>query len=1048
MENPRPPHLYCLGCGCVHLGAARHSSCLRGAGARRTERRHRRAKRAGWRHRRRSGSACGLVRAVCGGDEGFAIDLALLRRPRQARVEQGDGVPFFHERFGCRDDGEWTSYRELVQYSRLRIFDQAEGPALARALAYSLARRTSNVTEILQCNVGVVAGYHLLARHCVAIADDWRAYNLLQLALIWVFTLRNANRVPRGPGIEWATRSDHLVSEIRTLRKRLVRERARWVARLPPVAPDFRSPSLRFAIVSICAYPADHPLDLKTLTPENRRLYAERHGYTLLLHTAHPMPDQGVHIQHAKLALMAKYLRSGEYDWLAWFDCDSIIMNFNKTLDSIVHRYARAAFRQAAFASGGGGREVSTVARKASGAASTSTSVAAAVARPTGAETGEAPSETETLVAYVSHAGSCNTHAGCRANVHLRVNSRVRYALDIATTLVDMEDPSERLASLSVGAVDFGECNPSPSSDYDCGLFDCVSGAALPMDAINDDGFVVLAAHSVRTNDDCMCSSDLGACYAAPLAPMYATLGENVTDISYGMFVKFTLTPQGLVAAPSDAHIEAPEDTTADKQFLDNSFSAEPLAHEVIEAYVGHVGSCNTDAGCIAETRVLVNRNARYAVTVSTALVDMVEASEKLVSISVGGHELGECNPSPEDDFDCSFLDCYDAVNLPVDIAINGSVELRVHAVRTSNDCHCNRIHGICYSAPMAAMEEHALEEPRTDPRYGMFVKFTLWPLRAPMEPAKPPPHQCCSKPAGGSGGVSLEGGEPDGVPTWAELFHRGAECAGADVLLGIEIPQRQCLELCHNITGCEHVAVGFGKKKGLCFWEVGSCEEFEDDSYDVYRVLADSDSDGLANDACENPCPPQGKDHGMQQDAQAPPGPARSIVNVERGDESVDLLITEEGWGLSSANWLIRRSEWSIDFLERAFRLCQEEMPLFGDQDAMIHLLLNSGALGGYFGGGMDPHAAVIPQHEINAYDALNAHYMEADAYTEGDLLVTFPGCKEARACNPLFNLAAATAVEAERGSPQEVPATTWARLRLFGPPELAAEFLEVSKG
>eukprot|EP00429_Kryptoperidinium_foliaceum_P035252 CAMPEP_0176181300 /NCGR_PEP_ID=MMETSP0120_2-20121206/92896_1 /TAXON_ID=160619 /ORGANISM="Kryptoperidinium foliaceum, Strain CCMP 1326" /LENGTH=197 /DNA_ID=CAMNT_0017519525 /DNA_START=103 /DNA_END=692 /DNA_ORIENTATION=- len=136
---------------------------------------------------------------------------------------------------------------------------------------------------------------------------------------------------------------------------------------------------------------------------------------------------------------------------------------------------------------------------------------------------------------------------------------------------------------------------------------------------------------------------------------------------------------------------------------------------------------------------------------------------------------------------------------------------------------------------------------------------------------------------------------------------------------------------------------------------------------------------------------------------------PAEISVDAD-SEADIDLLITEEGWGLSSANWLIRRSEWSIDFLDRAFRLCHEEMPLFGDQDAMIHLLLNAPALDGRSGSrAVDPHAALIPQHEINAYDALNAHYMQADAYTDGDLLITFPGCKEARSCNPLFRLAAA---------------------------------------
>ena len=116
-----------------------------------------------------------------------------------------------------------------------------------------MANRTSNISLILQCNVGVIAGYHLLvrdqdiirfpkavsdvcrleaemyqwhilepptqARRYVAAGDDWRAYRLLQLALIYVFTLRNALRVPEDAARDWATRTDRIVSEIKILKE-------------------------------------------------------------------------------------------------------------------------------------------------------------------------------------------------------------------------------------------------------------------------------------------------------------------------------------------------------------------------------------------------------------------------------------------------------------------------------------------------------------------------------------------------------------------------------------------------------------------------------------------------------------------------------------------------------------------------------------------------------------------------------------------------------------------------------------------------------------
>ena len=58
------------------------------------------------------------------------------------------------------------------------------------------------------------------------------------------------------------------------------------------------------------------------------------------------------------------------------------------------------------------------------------------------------------------------------------------------------------------------------------------------------------------------------------------------------------------------------------------------------------------------------------------------------------------------------------------------------------------------------------------------------------------------------------------------------------------------------------------------------------------------------------------------------------------------------------------RRFPPSKDFLERAFQLCHTDMPLFGDQDAMIHLLLNPNALSLAKGDPLDPHA--VPRLDV----------------------------------------------------------------------------------
>lgn len=770
----------------------------------------------------------------------------------KARVEEGEGVPFFDERFSCRQDGgAWSAFRELVEYGRQQIFDPDEGEILAKELVLSLAERTANVSLILQCNVGVIAGYHLLARRYVAAGDDWKAYRLLQLALIYVFTLRNALRVPEEAARDWATRTDRIVSEIKILKERLHQEQQRRYLRLPQVDPTLRI-DLGIAVVSICAYPPEHPLVLRNITPSNRKSYGLLHDYDVHVHYEHPMPGKGVHIQHSKLQLVAHYLRSGIYDWVAWFDCDSIIMNLNRTLDSIIFRYARRNARLA----------------------------------------------------------------------------------------VDSEEDGPRNASLA------------PQAEYD-------------------------------------------------------TFGG-----------------------------------THDY--------AEPFEDEVLESYVGHVGSCNSDEGCYLSTSVRVNPRVQYRATLRAAQIDMEQDSEKLSFVTLAGRDMGECNPKPDSDFDCRLHNCFTDIEVDPAAVATGRVTLEARAVRTHNDCHCSRIHGICYSAALAALEE--LEgEKVTDPRYGAFLVLTLTPFVANSSQMSRPDEPTREIEESGIPGCSCQqlpmtcSRAPFDATTWhnsvnsfakpAAVRRRGAECVDSDVLLGISVSLPLCLQLCREVPSCRFVAYGVGRKRGQCHWEIGDCLEFEDDFYNVYDItptLGVSQISAISRTGCSTRCA-----LAAEEDRLGPP------------DEGVDLLITEEGWGLSSANWLIRRSDWSIDFLERAFRLCHSDMPLFGDQDAMIELLLNPGSLSLGAADDRDPldsHAVIVPQREINAYDALNAHFMGCDAFEEGDLLVTFPGCKDPAACNPLFNLAMAYSNGSFSLSDEHRRSA--ASIRLFGPPELAAELYRASRG
>jgi len=534
----------------------------------------------------------------------------------------------------------WRRYHEAYTHA-LQTANSEAGPeqraAVRSELAQALSQRTANISDVLSCNVGVIAGYYLLARMASPAAVESLgafgasegeanlAYRLLQMALIFIFTLRNGNRIPDGPGMAWAITEQAIIPAIMQLKKGhdwLQRERLR---RSVPISPSFRDRSLHIAVVSICAYPPDHPLALPKVTPPNRDAYTRRHGYELRLHLEPPvLGAHGLGVQHAKLATVLAYMQSSDFDWIAWFDCDSIFMNLERTLDSIIYQYAQQR----------------------------------------GPSKGEVEEEEEVGIA------------------------------------------------------------PAPICGAPAGPPD-VSGEWL-------DSWVP-------------------------------------PDMQDEAAVQIRQSPDGTLQAAARQFGEA-------------------------------AGRVDEDA-------------------------------------------------SLELDFE------------------GGALKGRV--IVEEDDAHGN------YAVRLA------------------WENGAVWDRRKESQQARQSRRRPCREP---------------------------------------------CLE------------PGLG-----CTAEL---------------------------------------------------------------DPDVDLLITEEGWGLSSANWMIRRSAWSLKFLHDALTAAHVEMKLFGDQDAIILHIMNQQALGAAAGAApgsleltedpLDRHVAIVPQFELNSYDALNALTMECDMFVEGDLLITFPQCKDAEGCNDVFNLAA----------------------------------------
>ena len=85
----------------------------------------------------------------------------------------------------------------------------------------------------------------------------------------------------------------------------------------------------------------DEAAQLRYIALENKRLYAERHGYDFFDAYEDPelRPRLDQTVKHTIPAYVSKYLvvrhYLERYDWILWVDADTLIMNHSPTLEKL-----------------------------------------------------------------------------------------------------------------------------------------------------------------------------------------------------------------------------------------------------------------------------------------------------------------------------------------------------------------------------------------------------------------------------------------------------------------------------------------------------------------------------------------------------------------------------------------------------------------------------------------------------------------------------------------------------------------------------------------
>lgn len=68
-----------------------------------------------------------------------------------------------------------------------------------------------------------------------------------------------------------------------------------------------------------------------------------------------------------------------------------------------------------------------------------------------------------------------NCQPSCNASNTAKLFADVPYSVSVRVAAIDMASNNEYIESVTIGGTNFGQCDPSPASDYDCSFYDCTS---------------------------------------------------------------------------------------------------------------------------------------------------------------------------------------------------------------------------------------------------------------------------------------------------------------------------------------------------------------------------------------------------------------------------------------------------------------------------------------------------------------------------------------------------------------------------------------------
>jgi hypothetical protein len=252
--------------------------------------------------------------------------------------------------FRCPNIPLWRAVFDNVNqaYSQLR---QGRFLDARRLLTTTSNMAVADLDAAFDCSIGVSSIYRALAN---AYSRDYFlesesptrlrranqiALRMMHVAMNWLthaFVKKGINDGKWVDESSWPITIQEVNDEETTIQTTISRLGAH--GNLPTWADcpkNYRNPSLRIAIVTMCDYPTENPLPVYSIS--NKFLYANKWGYKVVV--ANRTSDPTRPPAWGKIGLLQAHILSDDFDWLLWFDCDTFFMNFNVTLDYILWKY-------------------------------------------------------------------------------------------------------------------------------------------------------------------------------------------------------------------------------------------------------------------------------------------------------------------------------------------------------------------------------------------------------------------------------------------------------------------------------------------------------------------------------------------------------------------------------------------------------------------------------------------------------------------------------------------------------------------------------------